>query len=404
MKNKIAVIIGAGPAGLTAALELLEKTDIKPVIYEETGDIGGISKTVNYKGNRIDIGGHRFFSKSQRVMDWWESILPLQGKPAADYKILGEEIPLSNKEGAPDPEKTDRVMLIRKRLSRIFYLGKFFDYPVTLNMNTIRNLGPARIARIGFSYLHARIFPVHEEKSLEDFFINRFGRELYMTFFKDYTEKVWGYPCDKIDSSWGSQRVKGLSLIKTVVHAFGSILFNNNPQSAKGLETSLIGQFHYPKFGPGQLWQEAASRVIEKGGKIHFHRKAVLIRRENSSIKSVEFQNMNTNKRMIAGGDYFLSTMPVRDLIRAMTPEVPEKISSIAGGLAYRDFITAGILVDKLMIRNDTKIRTINDIIPDNWIYIQESGVKVGRLQIFNNWSPYMVNDPRNVWIGMEYF
>lgn len=198
MNKKKAIIIGAGSAGLTAAYELLERTDIKPVIFEMTCDIGGISKTINYKGNRIDIGGHRFFSKSEKVMDWWQNIMPLMGAPAKDDILLNRKIELSTKLDAPDPETTDKVMLIRNRLSRIFFLRKFFDYPVTLNLNTFFNLGLIRIIRIITSYSKIKLFPIKNEKSLEDFFINRFGNELYLTFFKDYTEKVWGVPCNKI--------------------------------------------------------------------------------------------------------------------------------------------------------------------------------------------------------------
>ena len=210
MNQKIAVIIGAGPAGLTAAYELLDKTAIKPIIFEMSSDIGGISKTVNYKGNRMDIGGHRFFSKSDRVMEWWQNILPLQGKPSIDDIILNRNVFLSKKQGAPDPEKTDLIMLIRNRLSRIFFLRSFFDYPISLKWNTFKNLGMVKIIRIGLSYIKIQLFPIKNEKSLEDFFINRFGNELYLIFFKDYTEKVWGVPCRKIKPEWGAQRIKGL--------------------------------------------------------------------------------------------------------------------------------------------------------------------------------------------------
>ncbi len=204
MKQKIAIIIGAGPAGLTAAYELLQRTDIKPIVFEATSDIGGISKTVNYKGNRIDIGGHRFFSKSDRVMDWWQNMLPVLSAPGFHTTGL-------------DPDKEDNVMLIRNRLSRIFYLRKFFDYPISLSLNTLRNLGLTRVMRVALSYLKIRLFPIRNEQSLEDFFINRFGRELYLTFFKDYTEKVWGVPCTEITSEWGDQRIKGLSISKVVL-------------------------------------------------------------------------------------------------------------------------------------------------------------------------------------------
>ena len=211
--KKTAIIVGAGPAGLTAAYELLEKSNIKPIVFEASNDIGGISKTVRYKGNRIDIGGHRFFSKSDRVMQWWDKILPIQGMPAQDEKEIqikyqGKTRNLSLNSGGPDPEKEDNVMLVRSRLSRIYYLHSFFDYPVSLNAQTIKNLGLWRMTKAGFSYTKARLFPIKDEKSLEDFFINRFGKELYLTFFKDYTEKVWGISCDQISAEWGAALIK----------------------------------------------------------------------------------------------------------------------------------------------------------------------------------------------------
>src|SRR4030042_4916888 len=254
MSKKTSIIIGAGPAGLTAAYELLDKTDIKPVIYEMSGDIGGISKTINYKGNRIDIGGHRFFSKSGRVMRWWQNILPLQGAPSKDDIILERDIPLAQR--GPDPRKIDRVMLVRSRLSRIFFLRRFFNYPISLNFNTFLNLGLVRVVKIFLSYVKIRLFPIKNEKSLEDFFINRFGKELYFTFFSDYTEKVWGVPCSKIKPEWGAQRIKGLSITKAILHAMQSIRSKNSSITQKNIETSLIEQFMYPKFGPGQLWEE----------------------------------------------------------------------------------------------------------------------------------------------------
>ena len=264
MSQKIAIIIGAGPAGLTAAYELLEKTGVKPVIYEMTGDIGGISKTVNYKGNRIDIGGHRFFSKSDRVMQWWQNILPVQGMPSKDDIILGRDITLSKEANAPDPEKTDRVMLVRGRISRIFFSRKFFDYPVSLNLKTLANLGILRTLKIGASYIKARVFPIKNERSLEHFFINRFGKELYLVFFKDYTEKLWGISCNQISPQWGAQRIKGLSISKAVVHALKSIFSRHASMDQKNTETSLINQFMYPKFGPGQMWREVAGIVEDR--------------------------------------------------------------------------------------------------------------------------------------------
>ena len=230
---KHAIIIGAGPAGLTAAYELLDKTDIKPIIYETSEEIGGISKTVNYKGNRIDIGGHRFFSKSERVMNWWLNILPPQGAPAKDDIQVGRNVPITTEYvkhdmgssktrsyPSPDPEKNDKVMLNRSRLSRIFFLRKFFNYPISFNFNTLSNLGIKRTLKIGLSYIKTSFNQIKPEKSLEDFFINRFGSELYRTFFKDYTEKVWGVPCNQITAEWGSQRIKGLSIKKAIIHVF----------------------------------------------------------------------------------------------------------------------------------------------------------------------------------------
>lgn len=404
MSQKTAIIIGAGPAGLTAAYELLDKTDIKPIIYEMTGDIGGISKTIKYKGNRMDIGGHRFFSKSDRVMQWWLNILPIQGAPAKDDIILGRNVPLSQDVNSPDPEKTDQVMLIRKRLSRIFFLRKFFSYPVSLNLNTFSNLGIIRAVKIGLSYIKIRLFPVRNEKSLEDFFINRFGRELYLTFFKDYTEKVWGIPCNRIGSEWGAQRVKGLSIITVISHAVKNIVLPNSSIAQKNVETSLIEQFMYPKFGPGQMWEEVAGIIGEKGGALFLNHKVTGIKNEGNRVIEIEVKDETTGEIKTQRGDYFFSTMPVKELMQCFGTTVPKEVSQVSQGLMYRDFITTGLLLKKLKIKNEIKIKTIGDIIPDNWIYIQERDVKLGRLQIFNNWSPYMVKDENTIWVGLEYF
>lgn len=398
---KKAIIIGAGPAGLTLAYELLDKTDILPIIFEASQDIGGISKTVEYKGNRIDIGGHRFFSKSEKVMNWWKNILPLQGAPSIDDKILSRSIPLEP--DSPDPENTDKVMLFRTRLSRILFLRKFFDYPVSLSLNTFSNLGIFRIMKIGFSYIKVRLFP-KKEKSLEDFFINRFGKELYLTFFKDYTEKVWGVPCANIKPEWGAQRIKGLSITKTVLHAFKKIFTQNSELLQKNEETSLIEQFMYPKLGPGYMWESVAEIIKEKDGEINLNQKIIGINYKGNEIKSVYVQNIQNGEIEEHVADYYISSMPVKDLIKAMGNDVPNDVEQVAEGLQYRDFITVGLLLDELKIKNTSKIKTINDIIPDNWIYIQERDVKLGRLQIFNNWSPYLVKNQDNVWLGLEYF
>ena len=397
--SKTAIIIGAGPAGLTAAYELLNRSDIKPVIIEENSFVGGISATLDYKNNKIDMGGHRFFSKSDRVMDWWLNILPLQGKPSKDDIILEREVELSTLKGAPNPEKTDKVMLKRNRLSRIYYLKTFFNYPVSLNMDTIKGLGLWRMFKIGCSYMKALAFPIKEEKSLEDFMINRFGKELYRTFFKDYTEKLWGIDCNKISAEWGAQRIKGISILKVLKQ----MAMNITGQKKGAVETSFIESFFYPKFGPGHMWQSVADLVKEKGGIINLNEKVTKIIKEENKVIAIEATDTN-GKVKTYKGDIFISTMPVKDLISSMN-DVPNNISNIATGLMYRDFRVVGVLLNKLKLKNTTKIKTMMNIIPDTWIYIQERDVKLGRLQIFNNWSPYLVDDFKNkVWIGLEYF
>jgi protoporphyrinogen oxidase/SAM-dependent methyltransferase len=406
MGHKVAVIIGAGPAGLTAAFELLEKTNIKPIIFEQTGDIGGISKTVNYKGNRIDIGGHRFFSKSDRVMKFWVDLMPIQTSPAKDDLQLGRRLPPVERTGniEADPQKTDKVMLIRKRLSRILFMRKFFDYPISLTIKTIVNLGIFRTFKIGVSYLMVKLAGARKEKSLEDFLINRFGKELYKTFFRDYTEKVWGVGCNKIRPEWGAQRIKGISIKMAIKHAIKAAVRRDISIGQKEVETSLISQFLYPKYGPGQLWEQVAGIVKSKSGEIHLGHKVVGIEQKGQQIISVKIKNEQTSEITSVPADFVVSSMPVKDLIEAMGQGVPEEVRKIAAGLYYRDFITVGLLVKKLKVKNDTATKTINDIVPDNWIYIQEKDVKIGRLQIFNNWSPYMAADENTVWLGLEYF
>lgn len=404
MNQKIAIIIGAGPSGLTAAYELIHKTDIKPIIFEMSPDIGGISKTVSYKGNRIDIGGHRFFSKSDRVMHWWQHILPLQGKPSRDDVLLNRKIALSEKEGAPDPEKSDRVLLVRNRISRIFFLRSFFDYPISLKWNTFKNLGMKKLIRIGLSYLKIRLFPIRNEKTLEEFLINRFGNELYLLFFKDYTEKVWGVPCSEIKPEWGAQRIKGVSITKAVRHAVKNLFRKDTSLSQKETETSLIEQFTYPKWGPGQLWEEVARQITAKGGEIHLNSEVMGITISEGLLTHVRVKNEMTDRITDHECTYAFSSMPVKDLIRSLTPPAADRVQAVANGLMYRDFITVGVLLKKMKLKNETRIKTIHNIVPDNWIYIQEREVKLGRLQIFNNWSPYMVKDPDTVWIGLEYF
>ena len=394
-----AIIIGGGPAGLTAAIEFLKTTDIKPIVIEQSNNWGGLSQTVNYNGNRIDIGGHRFFSKSDKVMKWWLDILPIHRENIENltisYQNKSHDISSVIEESGKEMDK-DKVMLVRRRKSRIYYKRKFFEYPITLNTETISKLGYVQTALIGLSYFKSILSPIKPENNLEEFYINRFGKKLYSTFFRSYTEKVWGIPCREISAEWGAQRVKGLSISKAITHYLKKILkLNDNGISQKQLETSLIEYFLYPKFGPGQMWEEAASIIEKKGGELYRNLKVTGINIEKDKIVSITTQNALTNQITEIKGEYFLSTMPIKDLINSFNITVPGSVKEISDGLIYRDFITVGLLVNRLKVGD----------IADNWIYIQEPEVKVGRLQIFNNWSPYLVNNPDNtVWIGMEYF
>lgn len=397
-----AVIIGAGPAGLTAAYELVTRVGIQPIILEQDDCVGGLARTINYKGNRMDIGGHRFFSKCDRVMDWWLKVMPLQSLDSSQLSITyrGSLRDICTEGNGPDPQQTDRVMLVRKRKSRIFFLRRFFDYPISLNLQTLANLGLIRTIKIGFSYLKALLFQIKPENNLEQFFVNRFGRVLYETFFESYTEKVWGIPCSGIAASWGAQRVKGLSIKKAIIHALKKFLPKTDIIRQKDTETSLIEQFLYPKLGPGQMWEVVTEEVVRRGGIVHLQQKVTGINYDGEKIISVETTDPLGN-RTIHEGDIFFSTMPIKDLISSIKAELPSYVREIASGLVYRDFITVGLLVSKLSLKNQNKN---SDQLSDNWIYIQEPDVKLGRLQIFNNWSPYLVEDPDKVWLGLEYF
>lgn len=395
---KKVIIIGAGPAGLTAADKLLENKDEYDVtILEETNEIGGISRTVKYKGNRMDIGGHRFFSKDQEVMKYWEEIMPIQGENSFDDEELKRTKKIN--QGGPNPNIEDEVMLIRTRVSRIYFLKKFFDYPVSLKWKTLKNMGLIKTIKVGFSYLKAIIFK-RKENSLEDFYINRFGEELYKMFFKNYTERLWGRKASEISADWGAQRVKGVSIRAIIKDMFNKLLGRKNKQNT---ETSLIEQFWYPKFGPGQLWETLAARIEKKGGKILKGYKVKNINIENGKIISVECE-VNGEKAVILG-DIFISSMPIKDLVCGFKGEnIPKDMIEIAKGLPYRDFMTVGLLVNKLNLKNETDIPTLGNIVPDCWIYVHEPEAKLLRMQIFNNWSPYMLKDPKNtVWIGLEY-
>lgn len=399
MEKKTAIIIGAGPAGLTAAYELLKKSEnVRPVILEAENFVGGISRTAEYKGNRMDIGGHRFFSKDDRVTALWTSLLPVQGSPAKDDLILGREKPLVP--GGPDPEKTDEAMLVRDRVSRIVYLRKFFDYPISMKPQTFINMGLGRTLKAGFGYLGSCLHK-REETNLENFYINRFGKPLYSMFFEDYTEKLWGVHPSKIAADWGAQRVKGLSVSKAIKNALSGLFGRKKGE----VETSLIEQFLYPKKGPGQLYEKMAAEIVAMGGEICLNTCVKRVNVEGGRVLSVVASDADGREREF-GGDYFISSMPVKDLAEAIGREhMPEDAYRVAVELPYRDFITVGLLLDGLKVKNKTKMKTLGGIVPDCWIYVQERDVRLGRIQIFNNWSPYMVEDPEHkVWIGLEYF
>ena len=405
-KIKVVAIAGAGPAGLTAALELLRRSDVVPVVFESDDQVGGISKTINYRGNRMDLGGHRFFSKSDWVMDWWQDILPVAEDQPDSGKLLRMMYQGKSKEFAPRSGasgSSDAVMLVRQRLSRIFYRRRFFDYPLRLSADTLGKIGVFETCKIGLSYGLARMAPIRPESNLEAFFINRFGDRLYRTFFKEYTEKVWGVHCREISAEWGAQRIKGLSVTKALAHAV-TMPFRRSDTSQKQTETSLIERFLYPKLGPGQMWEEVAQRVRRLGGEIHLGHRLVGIQREGFRVSGIQVRDEHTNSVRLVTCAHLISTIPVCDLTGLLQAE-DSSVARIARDLPYRDFLTVGLLLRRMTgPRPDLDTPAGNGMPPDNWIYIQEPDVKIGRLQVFNNWSPAMVADPSTIWLGLEYF
>ena len=411
------VIIGGGPAGLTAAWELIkdggaDRYDV--TVLEETHEFGGISRTVKHNGNRMDIGGHRFFSKDDRIMDWWKNTLPLQGAPSYDDKKLNREHDMEP--GGPDPEVEDKVMLKRHRVSRIYWNKHFLDYPISLSAGTLKAMGFKLTMVAGFSYLKSMVHKLPED-NLENFYINRFGRKLYSMFFEGYTEKLWGRHPSEISADWGAQRVKGLSIMGVLKNAFQKLLPKKRDNSE--VETSLIEEFWYPKYGPGQLWETVESNCENAGVKVVTDAKVIEVRQQNGHISSVVTEAAD-GARTEWNADQFISSMPVKDLVEAIdaagvdteaaatgSKAAPEAVTEVAEGLPYRDFVTVGLLVNHLKLENTTDIPTLGNppIVPDCWIYVQDPGYKVGRIQVFNNWSPYLVkNVDDTVWIGLEYF
>ncbi|MEG5041833.1 MULTISPECIES: NAD(P)/FAD-dependent oxidoreductase [unclassified Microcoleus] len=347
MKHYPVAIVGAGPAGLTAAYELV-KQGIIPVVLEKGDKVGGIARTETYKGYRFDIGGHRFYTKVEAVQQLWQ-------------EVLGNEF------------------IKVPRLSRIFYRGKFFNYPISA-FNTLFNLGIIESALIILSYLKVRIWPLTEEKTFEQWVINRFGERLYKTFFKTYTEKVWGIPCSEIQADWAAQRIKGLSLTTAIINA----LFGSNDTK------TLIKEFDYPALGPGMMWEKFAEAVENKDGKVYLDTKVISFEREGNKIKSITAEQ---NGELIQySADNFITSMPISALVARLKPQPPEEVLHAARSLKYRDFLIVSLIVNR------------KDLFPDNWIYIHSPEVKVGRIQNFKNWSSALVPDPSKSCLGMEYF
>ena len=404
----VALILGAGPAGLTAALELLRRTGVKPIVVEASEAFGGLSRTVVHRGFRMDLGGHRFFSKSDWVMDSWQEVLPIDtttlpadGGMTLTYQARQRNLRVPGDVAPPaDPE---RVLLVRDRLSRIFHRGRFFDYPIRLDFNTVRNLGFLRSMRAGLSYVAAHAVPRRPEVTLEDFLINRFGRELYREFFESYTEKVWGVPCTQISADWGAQRIKGLSLKRAIAHALRSGLDSALGRTTESKHTSLIERFLYPRLGPGQMWEEVARRVREAGGTIVTGARAERLRLCDGRVTGVDVRLADGTTRT-CDCDYAISSIPVRELVANAQPAAPAEVRDVAERLPYRDFITVGLAVRDTLIGARAPGTAGPRLPPDNWIYVQEPDVRIGRIQVFNNWSPALVPDPSVVWLGLEYF
>ena len=349
------VVIGAGPAGLTAAYEL-SKQSVPVTVLETSADrVGGIARTERYKGFYFDIGGHRFFSKSQVIEDLWT-------------EILGD------------------AMLVRGRLSRIYYRHRFFDYPLKA-FNVVRNLGPVNVALAMASYVWARIRPIRNPRSFEDWTVNSFGRRLYNTFFKTYTEKVWGIPCSEISADWAAQRIKGLSMISLLK---ATLLPKRKGPREKVIKT-LIDQFRYPIHGPGQMWETCSEKVQARGGEIRMDVRVSKISRNGKGVEALEGVRPSGSRERFEG-THFLSSMPIRELIDCFDPPAPERVRTAAHSLKYRDFLTIALMIEQ------------EDLFPDNWIYIHEPDVKLGRIQNFKNWSPAMVPDPKFSCLGLEYF
>jgi protoporphyrinogen oxidase len=403
-----AIIIGAGPAGLTAAYELLTRSDIEPVLFESLDVVGGIARSESLGSNIMDLGGHRFYSKSTKILRWWTNILPLAPyEPGSE-----EEAVIISYQGASSqlpeslnfaPSVNEAGFFLRPRRSRILFESNYFDYPMQLNWELFRNLGFFRVLKLGFSWLSSKLNPRKPEENLEDFFINRFGKELYQMFFKNYTEKVWRFSCREISADWGRQRIKGLNALTVILDAVSKIIIPKDKRRVP--ETSLIEWFLYPKKGCGELWKKVEQIIETKGAELHFGHSVTKVVWEGRRVTSVEVRDSATGQSQSLAADYFFSSMPLAELVKVLDPAPPQDCLRVADGLLHRDFMTVGVLLDRNELLSSNSILVQDGkLIDDNWIYVHERDVLVGRIQIFNNWSADMVSDPAHVFIGMEYF
>ncbi len=393
-KNKKNVIIlGAGPSGLSLAYELIKSgAGFKPIIIDKLPVVGGLSRTVYFDNLGLDIGGHRLYTQDKYIQSIWNDFLPVQNFPSIDDKISKREAKYPT--GELNPEIDDDVMLLRKRFSSIIFKSKFFDYPLKINLNTIKNLGFKTTIQAGFSYIKS-IFIKREEKTLEDFLINRFGNVLYEIFFKDYTKKVWGVDASILSSEWGHQRIRKLSLLKTVLNAvFSKIFFFKK-------DHSLIDTFFYPKFGCSQLWNKMAEYIVNNGGEIILNSEFAEFNVKDNKIISLKYKKDNQFFEIPA--NYFVSSIPIKDLIKGI--DAPFDIKQNALNLPYRDYILAGFYLNDFNLFETTKYKTVNNKTKDCWIYLQEKDAIAARIQFMNNWSPYLVGDcSKNYLVSLEYY